>query len=203
MALDECKAVITQMDDDKLWDSVHARDIPPKIIEFVTQKLEAGSTAGEIARDLRLPGGKNSKQWKKIQSYFRQGFRADAEAFLYQKTTEYYHMLVKYKEILLDAIENGTPHVVSDGVGPTEVIRVKGATKELAAMIKIYNESISAPVKLWKDFGAIGEKKDVGTSGVNIQVINNIPMPSSEEIRKHQEEIAAKQQAIEVKSGQT
>lgn len=199
---DEVKEVITRMNEDQLWDSTNARDLDPRLIDHVCEQIESGVSPGEIARNLNLPGGKNSRQWKKIAAYFRQGFRADAEAYLMQQTHKHYKNLDRLREVFEDALENGVPIVIpATKETSTEVIRVKGATKELAGFAKAYGEAVSLPVKLWKDFGAIGEKKDVGMGGTTIVVQNNIPMPSVEEIMAHQDEMEARAKAIEVKSG--
>lgn len=201
---EEVKAVVTKMTEDQLWDSVQARDVDPLIIEYVSEQVLAGKLPGEIARDLGLRGGKNSKEFKKILAYFRQGTRADADTYLYRQTHKYYKTIDDLRDKVEDAMENGIPHLVEiKGVGGFterhEVIRIKGATPELAQLLKAYGDAISLPVKLWKDFGAIGEKKDIGPGGVTIVVQNKIPFPTESEIRAHQEEMKAKAKTIEVK----
>lgn len=196
---DEVKAVIHHMDETQIWDSVQARDLDPKITDFVAEELKAGFSAPEIAR--RLGISVLSRQWKKIQAYFRQGFRADAEAYLYQQTHKYYKSLDQARDVLEEAFEHGTPHVTADKEGNVTVTHVKGATKELAGFIKAYGEAIALPVKLWKEYGAIGENaKQLTPGGVTILVQNNIPMPSVEEIRAHQEKMKERVQVIAVES---
>ena len=60
---------------------------------------------------LNRHGGKNSRQWKKIQAYFRMGFRADAEGHLFHITSEFFKVIEKAKAVLDDAFENGVPIV--------------------------------------------------------------------------------------------
>ena len=195
---DEVRDVICRMREDQLWDSVKAADLDPKIIDYVMDRLKEGMAPHQLAKSLGL-SGLNSKEWKKIQAYFRQGFRADAEAYLWQQTHKYYKVIDKAKAVLEDAFLEGTPHVVVPKDGEAYTIRVKGATKELAGFIDAYSRAIEQPVRLWKAFGAIGEKKDLGPGGVTILVQNNIPMPSIEDIKKHQDELIARTNALEVK----
>lgn len=183
------------------WDHVLARDLDPKIIEYVAKRLNAGKTPGDICGELGLNGhgGKNSKHWKKIAAYFRQGFRADAEAYLFQQTHKFYKVLEKAKDTLEDAFENGTPHFDSE---TSQVIRIKGATKELGSFLESYSKAIMLAPKLWKEFGAIGERKDhIPGQGTTIVVENLIPMPTVEQILTHQEQMKSRAAAIELKSG--
>lgn len=208
----EVREVLQKMTEEQIWDTVQARDIDPIIIRYVEDQIQDGYSAGEICNLLSLPGGKAGRQWKKIAAHFRQGERANAEVYLYQQTHKLYKTIQKARDILEDAFENGTPEVVnhpSSKYHPasTEVVRVKGATKELATFLKAYSDAIALPVKLWKDYGAIGEEKHKSVAGVTIVVQNNIPFPSADEIKKHQEEIVSKathvtNETLEVKSGE-
>lgn len=178
LRLEEIKAVVTKLDADMAWDHLQARDLPPELIDWVAQALKDGHTPAEVTKSLGLKAGKNSKQWKKIQAYFRQGFRADAEAYLMRQTEGYFKIIEKAKAVLEDAFENGTPHVLDTG----EVIHVRGATKELGSFLESYSKSIQLPVKLWKEFGAIGEKKDPNSGGLTIIVKSSVPRRSQEEV---------------------
>lgn len=192
---DEVRAIVLQLDENAAWDHLQARDLDPKLIDFVADLLTRGIQPGVIAQKHLGLSGKNDKRWKKIQAYFRQGFRADAEAYLFNQTQRYFKFIDRAEKVLEDAFENGTPHVTKEG----EVLRVKGATPELAGFIDAYSKAIAHPVKLWKEYGAIGDKKDVGQAGTTIVVNTMIQMPSADQIRSHQEEIRRKQEAIEVK----
>lgn len=197
--VEEARAVMARMEEDRVWDTVQARDLDPTLIEYVAQKIERGWEPKEIAKSLGMTGV-GSREWKKIQAYFRQGFRADAEAYLYRQTLRFYKTIDDVKEILEDAIQNGTPHVlVNPKDGSHEIIRVKGATKELGSFLESYSKSIALPVKLWKEYGAIGEKKEGTGQGITIVVENSIPMPSMKEIEDHKKEVQARISAIEVK----
>lgn len=195
----DIKSITTKMADDGLWDTIHAKDLDPKIVEFVSERIIEGDQPEKIIKALGLPGGKLGKPWKKIQAHFRQGFRADAEAYLYEQTHRFYKVLHHCRELLEDAFENGTPHVSEDDNGYVHITRVKGITPELTAFIKNYSDAIAMPVKLWKDYGAIGEKER-GPGGVTFVIENNIPLPSPDEILRHQKEIQARVQAIPVES---
>ena len=142
--------------------------------------------------------GPNSKQWTKIQAYFRRGFRADAEAYLYNKTYEFFKVIDKAKAVLEDAFENGTPHVTADKEGDVTVTYVKGATRELGSFIESYAKSIAMPVKLWKDYGAIGEKKDIGPGGVTIVVNTNVPQRTQVEIDAYRNRLKESKEVIDV-----
>lgn len=182
LAREEVKAVIQEMNATAAWDHIQAREVDPKILDFVAERLHAGVPPGEITRELGLShyGGKNSKQWKKIAAYFRQGFRADAEAYLFQQSHKFFKTIELAKDVLEDAFENGTPQMDADG----NVHYVKGATKELGSFLESYSKAIMLPLKLWKEFGAIGEKKDAGAGngGVTIIVKTNVPRPTQEEV---------------------
>lgn len=196
--------VISRMDQNLVWDSIQAKDLDPELMDYIAKELIRGMTPGEVARNIGIKGGVHSKQWKKILAYFRMGFRADAEIYLYKETNKFYKILEKAKIILEDAIENGVPHVLftppTDGhTGYHEVVRIKGATKDLSSFIMAYSKALELPVRLWKDYGAIGEKRDTAQS-VTILVQNNIPMPSMEDIKKHREELKNKVKEIEVSS---
>lgn len=187
----EVREVVERYTADEAWDNLQARDLDPKLTTVVEEMLQKGFSPGEICNQLRMKGGTQGKAWKKLQAYFRQGFRADAEVYLMRATHKYYKVMDKALEVLEDAFENGTPVLteIKGEKGATlghDVIRVKGATRELASFLKAYSDSVRLPVQLWRDFGAIGEKKDVGPGGVTIVVQNNIPMPTSEEIEAHQ-----------------
>lgn len=201
---EEVRAIVYKLTEDSAWDHIQARDLDPKIIDFVAQRLSDGALPGDITKELglSLQGGKNSRQWKKIAAYFRQGFRADAEAYLFQQTHKYYKMIEKAREVLEDAFENGVPIVVTNPEAPPEILYVKGATKELGSFLESYSKAIMLPPKLWKEFGAIGEKPGVvpGNQGLTIVVENNIPMPSVDQIKAHQAEMRARATAIEVKA---
>lgn len=198
----EVREVVHRLNENQAWDVLQARELPPELIAYVSQKLAGGWTPGEICKDLGLNihGGKNSKQWRKIQAYFRQGFRADAEAYLFQQTHKFYKVIERAKEILEDAFDNGTPHVDPE---TGAVTYVRGATKELGAFLKAYSESIILPVKLWKDFGAIGEnptKLPGGGSpgGVTIVVKTHVPTRSQADIDAYRERMAKMAPVIDV-----
>src|SRR5258707_1143484 len=87
--LSEVMGILYRMDADKAWDMVLSRDLDPKLIQWVAQEMRAGKRPPDICRALGF-SGVHSKQWKKIQAYFRQGFRADAETYLVRETR---HML--------------------------------------------------------------------------------------------------------------
>jgi hypothetical protein len=182
-----CKSireVISKMTEAAAWDHIQARDVPMEIIDFVAEKIHRGVSPGQITKELGLnpAGGKNSKQWRKIQAYFRQGFRADAEAYLIQQSHDYYRILQKTKETLEDAFEHGAPIVNEEG----SVIHVKGATKELAGFIETYSRAVQTLPKLWKDFGAISESGGkggaAGPGGVTIVVKTNVPSPPQADV---------------------
>lgn len=195
--LNEAKVVVSRLDADAAWDSIQSRDLPKELVDYVADRLQE-TEPHRICQELGITGGKNSKQWKKLAAYFRAGFRYDAEGYLFQQTQKFYSVIQRAREILDDAFENGTPQIiVNQKTGDYEEIRVKGATKELTSFLHAYGEAISTPIRLWKDFGAIGEKSDISTKGVTIFVQNNIPMPTQEEIKAHQEEMQKKMQAIE------
>lgn len=200
----EVRAIIAQMSDAGAWDHIQSRDLDPRIVDFVAEKLVAGLGPAEIVRMIGIRSTV-SKEWKKIQAHFRMGFRADAEAYLMQQTHKFYKVIEKARLILDDAIENGVPVVVQhkDSTGQSlepQILRVKGATPELGSFLASYSKAIALPVKLWKEFGAIGERPDMKNhNGVTIVVQNHIPLPTADAIREHQEELQAKMKAIEVK----
>lgn len=195
----EVRAILVQMDENAAWDHIQSRDIDPKIIDLVAGLLTQGIPPGTIAQKHLGFTGKNDRRWKKIQAYFRQGFRADAEAYLFNQTQRYFRFIEKAEATLEDAFENGVPITTADKNGNVTITRVKGATKELGSFLKNYSEAIAVPVKLWKEYGAIGDKKDAGSSGTTILVQNNIQMADPDEIRRHQEKIAEKAKALEMK----
>lgn len=190
------RALVVRMDQDLVWDHIQARDLDQDLIDFVANKIHAGFNASEICKELGLKGGKTSRQWRKIQAHFRHGFRADADVYLESQTRKVVQVIEKTRLAIEDALENGTP-MLNPKTG--DVTYVKGATKDLAAMLAAYDKIVGTPVKLWKDYGVIGEKKESSGSGVTIVVQNNIPMPSQSEIVAHQKEMQAKLEAIEVK----
>lgn len=199
----QVREVMTRLSADAAWDRMQARDVPPEIIDFVAPRLAKGVPPQTIARDLGLreKGGVASREWKKIQAFFRQGFRASAEAYLYQQSSDYYKILTKTKEILEDAFENGVPIIEQttfkdkDGCKQveTEVHLVKGATKELAAFIETYSRAVQTLPKLWKDFGAIGEAPGKagapGQGGLTIVVKTNVPTPSQADIDAYRQKM--------------
>lgn len=199
--LELCREVIHRMDQDAAWDQIQAKDVDPKVMDYVREELSRGVEAGNIAKALGFWHGTADRRWKKIQACIRMGFRADAEAYLYMQSRKLFQVAEKAREVLDDAFEEGVPVVVEIKVkGSTvghEVMHVKGATKELAGFLKAYTEAIATPVRLWKEYGAIGEKKDAGSTQPTIIVQNNIPMPSAEAILKHTQEMEAKAKAIE------
>ncbi len=192
---------MTNLDKDAAWDHVMAKDLPEELTSYVVEQLQAGVEPRVICKALGIKSV-GSQQWKKIAAWLRQGMRASAEAYLTQQTTDFYRVLKKAREVLEDAFENGVPIVTQDTVGResvTSVIRVKGATKELANFLAMYSSAVQTPVNLWKSFGMIGEKENGGQKGVTIVVNNSIPMPTVAEIKSHQEEMQKKMEAIEVK----
>jgi hypothetical protein len=201
----ELGEVLTRYETDRVWDTIQAKDLDPKLMSWVGECLIRGQSPDHVAMNLGF-SGKTSKQWKKIAAYFRGGFRADAEAYLYHQTKELLRTIDGLKKIVEDSIENGTPHVVTYPAGKgqggsCEVIRVKGATRELAGIVRAYAEAIKTPVALWKDFGAIGDKGG-GPQGVTIQVLNNIRLPSAEEIREAQQKMIDRAKSIELRVGE-
>lgn len=202
--LEMCRDVIHRMDETAAWDQIQAKDVDPKIMDYVREELARGVEAGQIAKALGFWHGTADRRWKKIQACIRMGFRADAEAYLYLQSRRLFQTIEKARGILDEAFINGVPVVVEiKEKGSTvdhQIMYVKGATKELAGFMKAYTEAIALPTKLWKEYGAIGEKKDAGSTQPTIVVQNLIPMPSAEAILKNQEEMQAKSKAIETTS---
>ena len=195
-AVQAAKTTIAIMDRDAMWDTVQSKDLDETIIDAVTEMLDNNQGVNQICRALGLR--KQSKQWAKIMAYFRRGLRADAESYVHLKTVEFYKTIEKARVVLEDAFDKGTPMVLGGGKDEGDsIVYVKGATKELAGFIKAYSDAITLPIQLWKEFGAIGEKKEV-QQGTTFVIKNNITLPSIEEIQKHQDEIVAKAKAIEV-----
>lgn len=193
----QVREIMVRLEKDVAWDRMQARDVPPELIDFVAPRLARGVPPATIARDLGLreKGGVNSREWRKIQAFFRQGFRASAEAYLYQQTNDYYKILNRTKEVLEDAFENGTPvieHFIEEdrqtGLKTTKVnvVTVKGATKELQGMIETYSRAVMLMPKLWKEYAAIGEAPGKasapGGGGLTIVVKTNVPTPTQAEV---------------------
>lgn len=195
----EVRAVIASHDASKAWDTLQSKDLDSRITDFISVKLHEGYSPPEICRMLGLPNT-GCKQWKKIQAWLRAGFRADAEVYLFQQTHKFYKAIDKARELWEDAVENGTPHVVEKVNGDIVVHKVKGATKELCQLLDAYGRAIEQPVKLWKTYGAIGERKDVAPGGTTIFVQNNIQFPSPDEIRKHKEAMIEDVKSVEADS---
>ena len=186
----------------RAWDHLKARDVPPEIIELVEERIVAGDQPRKICVMLGLNrhGGVHSSAWKKIQANLRGGFRADAEAFVLRQTTQLFGVIQKLKETVDDAFDEGVPIVGFDKFGQAHVTHVKGATKELGSIIESYAKAVAAPVKLWKELGAVGEKSGgvPGQTGTTIIVKTAVNLPSQEDIAKYRERYS-ELPAIEVK----
>lgn len=199
--LELARQVITRLDETQTWDQIKSRDVDPAVMDYVKKELTHGVPPHTVAKALGFKHGVNDRRWSKIQAGIRLGFRVDAEAYLYLQSKRFFTTIEKARQVLEDAFENGVPVIVTSvvrGSTITEVIRVKGATKELASFIKTYSEAIKMPVDLWKAYGAIGDKKE-GNQGVTIVVQNNIPMPTEKEILDNQARTIARSKAIDVK----
>lgn len=211
----KAREVMVRLEQDLAWDRMQARDIPPEIIDYVAPRMAKGVPPSKIALGLGLreKGGVASREWKKIQAYFRQGFRASAEAYLFQQTKDVYETLEKAKEVLDDAFMNGVPVVEQtsykdkDGCKQveTEVHYVKGATKELAGFLDTYGRLVMLMPKLWKDYGAISETAAKGGApgqgGLTIVVKTNVPAPSQADIdayRKKMIDLSKEKAVIDV-----
>lgn len=207
---EDVRKTLTRLDENLAWDSIQARDLPPDLIAFVESELVKGVTPGQLCKVLGLNrhGGKNSRQWRKIQAYIRQGFRADAEGYLFRMTHDFFETMQKAKTVLDDAFENGVPIVeqtkVHDRDGgfkvETQVHYVKGATKELGSFLESYGKAVMLPMKMWREYGAIGEQQSKGSSpgGITIVVKTNVPTPTQAQVDSYRDRMLQMDPPIDV-----
>lgn len=176
-------SIIKRYDDEAVWDRIKSKEIPADVIDFVQEQLTNGFDYAQIRRQLGILRS-TDKSWTKIMSALKQGYRIDGTAFLIHIGGKYKRLADKMYNTIETALEDGVE--MPDGKGGTVVI--KGPTKELATFIDAYNRLNQGFIKNGKDLGAFVEQDGKGgQGGVTIVVKTNVPMPTAEDIKRHQD----------------
>lgn len=187
--------MVKRYDEESVWDHIQAKDVPPEMADYVTDKLKEGYTYEQIRRQLGIRSS-TGKAWKKIMSHIRQGFRVDGTAFLVQKANEMQNISRKLVEQINQAFDEGIEVPTKTGT-----VTIKGPSKELSMTIDAYNRLQQGFVKLGKDLGAFIDadgSRQGGSGGVTIVVKTNVPMPGVKDIEAHQARNSSHLPVIEV-----
>ena len=178
-AQDVAKGLVSRLTEDRVWDSVRARDVPAEIINYVSKCLEDGMEAVQIRRTL---GIKNSldKSWSKIMSALRQGTRVDSALMFKRFILRNEAIANKLEKLIHDMLRES-----SEGEDSSNILKSYG--KEVSMAVDSMNRLQHSVVKMGKELGVFGEMGQSGGQSMTIVVNNNIPSPTQEAIKDNTE----------------
>lgn len=182
--LAERKAVVAQYisknNEEGLWDSFHAKDVQPEILEEVQYLITLGHTPAEVRRALNL-GSSTGQAWRKISAALKMGYRVDTGAWFARimgRNEKIGDKLYKILDKVLDEDVEKLMEPDEKGV-PLLALYSKHATQMIDAMNRLQQGTVT----IGKGIGIFQDSQQAaaGSSGVTIVVQNNVPLPTPEE----------------------
>jgi hypothetical protein len=176
--------IINKMNEDGIWDSMKAKDVPEEIVEHVVAEIDLGKSPSQIRKEMGIRS-QTGKEWQKISAAIKQGYRVNS--------TTYFHRLFGRNEKISEKLEKILNKVLDDDVEILKNLKTEDGTtflkiftKEVTPMIDALNRLQQGTVKLGVDLGVFnppggGEGK---SSGVTFIIKSNILLPSAKEIVK-------------------
>lgn len=181
----EVNKIVTQLEENKAWDSMQAKDVPSEITEHVIGELERGSRPSVIRQALGI-SRQTDKKWQKILASIRQGTRVDSVAMFRRWMHRNENLSTTLFEMLQYAAENAKAIGPEDEVtqeGREKIIRPTGNIgKDFATIVDSVNKLQMSTVKMGKDLGVFTDGTQGSGSGTTIVIENKIPIPSQHEI---------------------
>jgi hypothetical protein len=199
------RMLIEENTERKLWDTLQAKDIDPRIVEQVADMLATSADTRYIRRELGL---QNDRAWRKVLAAVRGGIRVNGTALMARWLTQNEKIAGLMQSLIereLEQMQNGTDTVDAEG---RPVKKYAGFSKEITMAVDAINRLRQGTVKLGKELGVYEQPGEAGKGGggVTIVVQSGVPFPTAEAIAKSQaesreqnRELVEKSKAIEVK----
>jgi hypothetical protein len=188
-AREQAHAIVKRYNNEALWDSIQARDIPPEVLEYVIEAIKNGFELSQVRRQLGIISTVD-KAWKKILAGIRQGVRIDSTGMYLRWHWQNENLARKMQDLLELELENMQKAARGELEKPDGTkVAYSGFTKELTMAVDALNRLRQGTVKLGKELGVFeqpGQSGGGGSGGVTIIVKSNVPMPSMEQIKEHQ-----------------
>lgn len=195
--------IVTNLQADKLWDQIHAKDVPQELVAYVRYRLiEDRVDPEQVCRSLGLESTRGV-EWKKIMSALNLGYRVNAAALGVRVIEDLQEMAQGLHGLAMDAINNGTPAIGNDGRLITDdngnYVKIKGPTKEIASAVDAVGKAYERVAKIGKDLGLFRDPNNSkgGSQGVTIVVQSSVQLATAEQIRAKHEAVKETKQALE------
>ncbi len=177
-------SIINKMNEEGLWDSLKARDVPDEIITHVMAEIDLGKDPREIRRELGIKT-QTSPEWQKISAAIKQGYRVNA--------TTYFHRLIGRNEKISSKLYKLIDYWLDQDqeklkeLDENDKVHLESYVKSITPMIDAMNRLQQGTVKLGKDLGVFADPSSEhkgGSGGQTIVVKTNIMLPPAEELVK-------------------
>lgn len=171
--------MINKLSEEGAWDSFKAKDIPEEIVQHVLSELDLGKSPNQVRREMGIKS-QTSKEWQKISSAIKMGYRVNAPTYFHRLVSRQEKMAEKLATIIEKVLDQDV-QILKDTVNKEGVPLLRTYSKEITNMIDAYNRLTQGIIKNGKDLGVFAETGNEGKGGgTTIIVKSNITLKAPE-----------------------